>query len=96
MITLNTEEAIKELSRYTKDCYTPKNREAHRMAIEALEGNRKLRAAMAQVQQTDNPLTREIVIRFRQEELLNPEETMHLLVGRLQDMFVLHGKDVQE
>ena len=42
MITLTTEEAIKELSRYTKDCYTPKNREAHRMAIEALEMKARL------------------------------------------------------
>ena len=37
MTKLTIEEAIKELSRYTKDCYTPKNREAHRMGIEALE-----------------------------------------------------------
>ena len=38
MITLTTEEAIKELSRYTdQEFYTPQNREAHRMAIEALE-----------------------------------------------------------
>ena len=41
MITLSTEEAIKELSRYTnQEFYTPQNREAHRMAIEALEGSR--------------------------------------------------------
>ena len=40
MITLTTEEAIKELSRYTNpEFYTHQNREAHRMAIEALEGN---------------------------------------------------------
>ena len=38
MITLSTEEAIKELSRYAnQEFYTPQNREAHRMAIEALE-----------------------------------------------------------
>ena len=41
MIQLTTEEAIKELSRYTnQEFYTPQNREAHRMAIEALEGSR--------------------------------------------------------
>lgn len=41
MITLSTEEAIKELSRYTnQEFYTPQNREAHRMAIEALERSR--------------------------------------------------------
>ena len=38
MVNLTTEEAIKELSRYTnQEFYTPQNREAHRMAIEALE-----------------------------------------------------------
>ena len=41
MMTLSTEEAIKELSRYTNpEFYTPQNREAHRMAIEALERSR--------------------------------------------------------
>ena len=41
MITITTEEAIKELSWYTnQEFHTPKNREAHRMAIEALERNR--------------------------------------------------------
>ena len=40
MVNLTTEEAIKELSRYTNpEFYTPQNREAHRMAIEALELN---------------------------------------------------------
>ena len=41
MITLTTEEAIKELSRYTdQEFYTPQNRAAHQMAIEALERGR--------------------------------------------------------
>ena len=41
MVELTTEEAIKELSRYTdQEFYTPQNREAHRMAIEALERGR--------------------------------------------------------
>lgn len=38
MVNLTTEEAIAELSRYAnQEFYTPQNREAHRMAIEALE-----------------------------------------------------------
>ena len=38
MVNLTTEEAIKELSRYTdQEFYTPQNRAAHQMAIEALE-----------------------------------------------------------
>ena len=41
MVNLTTEEAIKELSRYAnQEFYTPQNREAHRMAIEALERSR--------------------------------------------------------
>lgn len=40
-MALTTEEAIKELSRYAnQDLYTPQNREAHRMAIQALERSR--------------------------------------------------------
>ena len=40
MVNLTTEEAIKELSRYTdQEFYTPQNRAAHQMAIEALERN---------------------------------------------------------
>ena len=55
MITLTTEEAIKELSRYTKDCYTPKNREAHRMAIEALE----MKARLENKQETSDKASEE-------------------------------------
>lgn len=41
MVNLTTEEAIKELSRYTdQEFYTPQNRAAHQMAIEALERGR--------------------------------------------------------
>ena len=41
MVNLTTEEAIKELSRYTdQEFYTPQNRAAHLMAIEALERGR--------------------------------------------------------
>ena len=41
MVNLTTEEAIKELSRYTdQEFYTPQNREAHRMAIETLGRSR--------------------------------------------------------
>ena len=41
MITLSVAEAIGLLSRYTKPVYfTPQTREAHRMAIEALERGR--------------------------------------------------------
>lgn len=95
MVNLTTEEAIKELSRYTdQEFYTPQNRAAHQMAIEALEENGKLRAAMAQVQQMNEPLTQEIVIRFRYWELRDPEETMHLLLERLRDILGLHRKDV--
>lgn len=36
MIEITAEEAIKELSRYDNEFYTPKNRAAHRMAVEAL------------------------------------------------------------
>lgn len=38
MVEITTEEAIKELSRYAnQEFYTPRNREAHWMAIQALE-----------------------------------------------------------
>ena len=37
MIEITTEEAIKQLSRYDTEYYTPQTRAAHRMAIEALE-----------------------------------------------------------
>ena len=45
----------------------------------------KLRAELMQIRQMDNPITREIVVKFRYEELLNPEETMALMVDRLRD-----------
>ena len=47
--------------------------------------NQKLRAALMQVRQMDNPVTRGIVVEFRYEELLNPEETANLMVERLRD-----------
>ena len=40
MPKMTIEQAIKELSRYTTEYYTPQNQEAHRMAIEALERSR--------------------------------------------------------
>lgn len=60
-------------------------KEALDMAIDALNENSKLRANLAQVVETEDYLTNEIVIRFRYAELLNPEETMCLLVKRMQD-----------
>ena len=47
--------------------------------------NQQLRAELMQIRQMDNPITREIVVKFRYEELLNPEETMALMVDRLMD-----------
>ena len=47
--------------------------------------NQKLRAALMRIRQMDNPIERAIVVEFRYEELLNPEETANLMVERLRD-----------
>lgn len=40
MIELTTEEAKKQLARYDNEYYTPQTRQAHRMAIAALDATR--------------------------------------------------------
>ena len=40
MVKLTTSEAVQQLKRYLSEYYTPRNREAHRMAIEALTERR--------------------------------------------------------
>ena len=60
MVEITTEEAIKELSRYTdQEFYTPQNREAHRMAIEAL--------VEKQNRENMNPLTIEELIQMQDQ-----------------------------
>ena len=59
-MTLRIEQAIKELSRYTnQEFYTPQNREAHRMAIQAL--------LEKQSRENMNPLTIEELIQMQDQ-----------------------------
>ena len=59
---------------------------------EARQEIMSLRAALVQVRQQDDPITQEIVIRFRYYELLNTEESVSLLVNRLMDAIRKTGR----